>query len=295
MTHKPLHNLLINQNPDGGWGYAPGDDSVVEVTSAVSLAIANHPEAEAAVSNSLKWLITNQNLDGGWGITSSDGRSGWQTAWAVLALSQLSENLSNLYRGVNWLIRVEIAEINRETDKQMIRDMFSFDPNLRGWPWQPGEATFVEPTTIAMLALSSVENSRPILARINEGINYLHDRRCAEGGWNVGNPEMFSKNLPPRAHPTAWGILALDQAAPEEILQQDIDALREQISIDGGPLAIAWGILALRSQHLDDTAERAKLESLSLSNGSWDDNPYTTATAMMAIDENFTFPGIHHG
>jgi hypothetical protein len=295
MSEKPLDFLLTTQNPNGGWGYAPGEDSIVEASAAVSLAIAPHAEAQAAHSNCLSWLISSQNLDGGWGISSSDGKSGWQTAWAVLALSQLTSNISGVYSGVNWLIKVDIAEINQEADKQMLRDMFSFDPNLRGWPWQPGEATFVEPTTIAMMALTTVQNSVPIQRRIDEGTKYLNDRRCDGGGWNVGNPEMFSKSLPPRAHPTAWAILALNITAPDLITDQDISALREQMMIDGGPLALAWGILALRNLNLDSAAEKQALESIRLPNGSWDDNPYSTATSMMALDDNFKFPGTRHG
>ena len=50
---------------------------------------------------------------------------------------------------------------------------------------------------------------------------------------------------------------------------------------DGGTLALAWGLLALRTLGEDDAAA-ARLALLRDGDGGWNSNPYHTAVAMMA-------------
>jgi hypothetical protein len=93
---------------------------------------------------------------------------------------------------------------------------------------------------------------------------------------------MFSQPLQPRAHPTAWTLLALRQIAPDRILPDDIQALRHQMDMDGGALALGLGLLALRKLNEDGATFRARLHALQGSDGSWNSNPYHTALALLA-------------
>ena len=274
--------LLRAGNPDGGWAYAVNQPSCVEATAAVTLALRDRPDAAEARSRGLAWLVAAQNRDGGWGLTREDGESGWQTAWAALVLAHEDDQGDPLKKAIGWLLRVEAMKFADDKLQGGVRQALAFDPTLRGWPWLPNQASWVEPTALAVLALANVPAATPIAARLDEAVRYLQDRRCTTGGWNVGNPVMLGASLPPRAEPTAWVMLALAPLDRDAIVPDDITALRSCMQHDGGTLALAWGLLALRVLGEDDAAGAARLAALQASDGGWDGNPYHTAVAMMA-------------
>jgi len=274
--------LMSTQNPDGGWSYATGEPSVVEVTAAVTLALQDQPDAAAARGRGLAWLVAAQHRDGGWGLTVEDAESGWQTAWAALVLAREGEPGDPLEKAIGWLLRVEALKFADDKLQGGLRQLLAIDPTLRGWPWLPNQASWVEPTALAVLALAKVPATTPIAVRLDEAVRYLKDRRCTKGGWNVGSPVMLGASLPPRAEPTAWVMLALAPLARDAIVPQDLTALRSCMQHDGGTQALAWGLLALRVLGEDDEAGAARLAALQASDGGWNGNPYHTAVAMMA-------------
>jgi hypothetical protein len=98
---------------------------------------------------------------------------------------------------------------------------------------------------------------------------------------------MLGKALPPRAHPTAWVLLALARIAPQAIVPEDLAALRADMEEDGGALAMAWGILALSTLGQEDALATSGLAGLQASGGGWNGNPYHTAVAIMALQGGF--------
>lgn len=278
--------LLKHQGDDGGWGYAPGQAATVEGTAAAALALAGIADANAAYRRAVAWLIAAQHADGGWGLTRADHESGWQTAWAVLALGRGAETTAQAAaRGADWLLRVPLARNEKTEDVRWVQAVAQIDPTLRGWPWLPDQASWVEPTALTLLALWPFSAARGISARLAEAVRYLQDRRCQGGGWNVGNPVMFSNPLPMRACPTAWVLLALARVAPEAIRPDDLAALRGEMRADGSASALGWGLLALRTLGQDDPAAAARLLARQGADGGWDANPYHTAVAVLALRE----------
>ncbi|MEJ5199331.1 MAG: prenyltransferase/squalene oxidase repeat-containing protein [Anaerolineae bacterium] len=275
--------LLRAQNADGGWGYAVGHASTVEATAAAVLALAGDDAAADAVARAVGWLLAAQHGDGGWGLTADDPESGWQTAWAVLALARVGVDESALHQGKAWLLSAPLVRIEKAEDIRWAKDILGIDPTLRGWPWLPGQAAWVEPTALALLALVPWADQQEVSLRLDEGMRFLLDRRCGGGGWNVGNPVMFSRPLPPRAIPTAWALLALKQIAPNTIADGDIATLRQEMRRDGSTSALAWGLLALRTLGQDDPAAADRLVALRSAEGGWDASPYHTAIALLAL------------
>jgi len=281
--------LLTAQNRDGGWGYAPGQASVVEPTAAVSLAISGEPAGTDAYHRALDWLDKGQHSDGGWGLGHRDGESTWQTAWAVLLLARAGVAADALDKGIEWLLQVGTLQVADDEMQKEIKRKNGIDLAVRGWPWLPGQAAWVEPTALTMLALKAVSASQSpaIVTRLSEAVRCLQDRRCLNGGWNVGSPIMLGAFLPPRANPTAWALLALQRTAPEAILLEDRAVLRAEMHRDNGVLALAWGLLALRALDEDDARARDRLLAWQGPDGSWARNPYLTAVATMAMKGRF--------
>ncbi len=279
---RALDFLLATQDRDGGWAYTIGQPACVEPTAAAVLALRTEPALKTAAERGLAWLRAAQHRDGGWGLNAADPESAWQTAWGILALRTSSRDEAASACARAWLLAVET--LTSETDEMQAEweRLLSINSRLRGWPWRPGEASWIEPTALALLALAGETASAQAAARIGEATHYLTDRRCTDGGWNFGNPFMLGAALPPRAHPTALAILALSRVAPDAIEPADLAALGREMAADRGALALAWGLLALRAVGEDDAAAAATLAALQGADGGWNDNPYHTAMAMLA-------------
>lgn len=288
--------LLASQDASGGWAYAPGQAPSVEPTAMVMNALSAFPggaEDAQAVQRAVEWLLAGQIQDGGWGIYPEDLQGCWLTAWAVLALSssfflELPTEQMKLAveQGAAWLLQVEALQFEDAELLGVGSRVAGIDFSLRGWPWQPGEASWVEPTALALLALTAAGFTLDE-PRLAEAVQYLVDRRCPGGGWNVGNPRMFNALLPAHAHPTAWALLALEMVAPDQILPEDLANLKAEMRQDQGTMALAWGLAALLALKQEDEEMRSWLASRQLEDGSWDHNPYWTALAFWALEARF--------
>jgi len=274
--------LISAQHVSGGWGYSTGQKPVVEPTGAVLLAIRYEPLAFNSYQRGISWLLSSQHQDGGWGINEDDLESGWQTAWALSALRYTTQNQDSIAKSVEWLITVGTIEITQEEfQKQEIPKRDNNDAFI--WPWLPGQAGWIEPTAMAILALDGMTKSRLADFRIGAAINYFRQYRTADGGWNIGNAGPLDTIVIPRAYPTALVLMALARIAQPEIKAIDLYALRQDLSRDPSILIQSSGLLALRTLREDDEALISNITEHQLPNGSWDDNPFFTAWAIMAF------------
>ncbi len=280
-TMSGIGFLLAGQNPDGGWGYGAQGKSAVEPTAAVLLALQKTLSDEEARRRAIAWLRGAQRRDGGWGFNSDDPESAWHTSWGVLALAKTGEKGNHLDRGAKWLLNVIMLEL-RQDAMEASGKVLQIDLSLRGWPWLPGESAFIEPTALALLAFESAGEA-PGDQRIREAVRYIQDRRCPGGGWNVGNPIMFNSVLPARAYTTALVLLALAGRARGVIRPEDLRTLRNEMDREGSPLALAWGLLALRALGENDPAAETRLLQMQGRNGAWEDSPHKTAGSLMGI------------
>ena len=281
MIEQAVSYLEVTQNGDGGWGYFGGQQSAVEPTSAAVIGLAAASRDRLAREAAMDWLLSAQNADGGWGLTMGDGDSGWQTAWALLALDGYGLAAAVVERGRNWLLAADFLHF-QETDVGEGKDpVLGIDLKLNGWPWQPGQATWVEPTALALLALRHPPTGAQ--PRLNEAVAYLLDRRCQGGGWNVGNPYMFGAALPARAQPTALALVALTHSLVEAITTSDLETLHRESHHEGTAWATALSALALRALDEDVTEEQASLRALQGGDGGWEGSPYATGLALLAL------------
>lgn len=269
--------LLQSQNADGGWGYRLKGMSYVEPTSAVLLVL-SEPNARARGRD---FLLSLQHADGGWGIAAMDAESGWMTAWAVRALADFPEADAAMRRGADWLIENAGLVVRDESARAKINELFKIDSTLRGWGWQRGDASWVHPTALAILAL--VAAGQADHSRTHAGVQYLLDRACPDGGWNIGNPWMLGKKIPATIQDTSVALLALrsvgvteDEGRRTKALHYLRDALtRAQTSAE-----LVWGIYALKSWKVEMSDALQRLNAMQRTDGSWDGNPFITAIAM---------------
>jgi hypothetical protein len=283
LDQGPAARFLAGaQDASGGWAYRPGASPSVEPTAAAILALRRAGGAEDALAKGVNWLTGLQHADGGWGMSAEDDESAWHTAWALLALAGESSGRTVLSRARDWLLAAPVAVGENDETQVETKKLLDIDVSLRGLPWSPYEASWVEPTGLAMLALHAAPATEQAQARADEAARYLDDRRCRGGGWNFGNPVMLGAALPPRAHTTAVSLLALARVAPERVTPEDVAALRHQMASEGGALALAWGLLALKQLSEPAADFETRLAALQQPDGSWNSNAYHTALALLA-------------
>jgi hypothetical protein len=212
-----IERLLANQLPDGGFGAKIGLPGNSESTALALLALRAHPQHDEHADRARTWLLSRQRPDGSFRLFDDAEDGSWVTPWALLALQPEEEvGADVLRRGADWVAQREgrrLGLIARVMFRLLpAEERTALDPELVGWPWHGGSFSWVEPTSVSLLALKRL---RPVLGddfpaeRIEEGEKLLYDRECDGGGWNYGNSAVLGEELKPYPDVTAIALLAL--------------------------------------------------------------------------------------
>jgi hypothetical protein len=197
--------LIQKQNPDGGWPYVRGV-SWTEPTAYAVMALLTVGESGAA-ERGLRWLRATQRSDGGWAPHGAVDRSTWVTALAALApLERLGEKAHA--RAISWLLKTtgeESSSIYR-LRQWLLGNAAGRETPPPGWPWFPGNAAWVGPTALAVIALEKEgrrRSSAAVADRVECGRQFLLARACADGGWNHGSARDLEDSRP---YPETTGL-----------------------------------------------------------------------------------------
>jgi Prenyltransferase and squalene oxidase repeat len=256
-----LEFLRKSQNPDGGWGYFPGKGSWFEPTTYAMLALQGRRESEGDLDRAWKLLLSWQLADGSFRPSGQVADGTWVTALAVTLASVRGVDDDSVRRSVDWLLR----DVGAEHDVPMrVASFFHWlptklDVSHEGWPWREGNASWIEPTSQTLVALKKVashQRTREVERRVQEGEKLVLSRRCSDGGWNCGNPNVFNYDLPSYPETTGLALLGL-LGRNEQELAGALDVARRFRAETKSSLAKAWLQLALRchSQPLEAPAE----------------------------------------
>jgi hypothetical protein len=212
--------LLSRQNPDGGWPYRNGS-SWTEPTVYAVMALLAAGRADDA-SRGLRWLTSAQRRDGGWPPQPAVDESTWVTG--LLALLPIGEALpaARHAAAIQWLMETVGHEstIGYRVREWLLGNVVPADQEFAGWPWIPGAAAWVGPTSIALLALGHEYARRPSSAirdRILTGRKFLFCRMCQGGGWNHGSARPLGYDSNPYPETTGMALAALRGVATPEV------------------------------------------------------------------------------
>jgi hypothetical protein len=245
-----LKFLRRTQNPDGGWGYFPDKQSWFEPTTYAMLALQSAPGTDASLDRAFKLLRSWQTPDGSSRPNGEVQGGTWVTAQAVTLACVRGIYDDKVRNSVDWLLRVVGAESSAAMRAAAFFHLLKTkaDFSHEGWPWRDGNASWVEPTAQALVALKKVskKNRSPELdRRVNEGEALLLSRRCSDGGWNQGNPNVLNYDLPSYPETTALALLGLQGRSRAELDQPLALAARFRAETRSS-LARAWLVIALR-------------------------------------------------
>ncbi len=245
-----LKFLRQAQNADGGWGYFPGKQSWFEPTTYAMLALQGRPGSEESLKSAFKLLRSWQTPDGSSRPNGQVEDGTWVTAQAVTLACVRGIYDDKVRSSVDWLLRVVGAESSLAMRAAAFFHLLKTkaDVSHEGWPWRDGNASWIEPTAQALMALKKVSKnyrSPELDRRVADGEALILSRRCSDGGWNCGNPNVLNYDLPSYPETTALALLGLQGRSRTELDQPLALAGRFRAETRSS-LARAWLVIALR-------------------------------------------------
>jgi len=246
-----LSFLRNTQNPDGGWGFTAASQSRVEATAWALLALREFPSAAEAerIERAVRFLHSVQLPDGSWPSAPGQQQGSWVTALACWSLKLAPESRQAVSQGLDWLSHERPAD-SRQWQRFLRRlaarkDIVAQNDAYFGWSWTPGTASWVEPTSYAMLVLR--HGAPNVQRRLRRAELMLFDRMCPGGGWNCGNPMVYGVPGEAQIGPTVWALLALRETPVRGEIKKSLDWLERNWQAVSSPGSLALAQIGLSS------------------------------------------------
>lgn len=238
--------LIARRHSKGGWPYRTGGAPATEPTALAVLALGNDPQAADARAAAADWLTGRQQAGGLFAACETHQEGGWTTPLAAMALRQ-EGRASAVEKAAAGLLQQAVFTFNTTATRRI----YGYDASIPGWPWTPGDFSFVEPTALAVLFLKQHGQGGEV--RVASGASMLRARVLASGGWNYGEPQVLEGDLFPTAVPTALALLALGDE-PDETTAAARTWLQGQRGQLRSLFSLAWTVAALNALGMADAA-----------------------------------------
>ena len=245
-----LDFLRQAQNPDGGWAYFPGKQSWLEPTTYAMLALDGTSGSGPALERAWTLVRSWQTPEGSSRPSGQVAGGTWITAHTVTLACVRGVYDANVRRSVDWMLSVVGAEHGLTMRAASFLHLLQtkLDVSHEGWPWRNGNAAWIEPTVHTLVALKKVSDhyhSNELERRVREGEALILSRRCSDGGWNCGNPNVLNFDLPSYPETTGLALLGLQGRSGAE-LAGPLSVARQFRKETKSSLARAWLTIALR-------------------------------------------------
>jgi hypothetical protein len=256
-------------------------------------------------SDAVDWLVVNQDPSGLWG---TDKTTPFRDATMVaVALSDVGYSGATIDDGIqainstptsttDYLARKIVALVfvnESDIDQGLLDSLADLQNADGGWGFARGYGSSVFETGLALVALGNAQYSGS--SALSSGMSYLQSSQNPDGGWPVVDGDTS------RVYYTGYAMLGLASMWWHSDVSAELAAgdawLRTQPHVDGGygtgdasnPFETGLALMGLSltdPTSAEALAARAYLESSQLPNGSWNDDAYSTALAMMGIYDN---------
>jgi hypothetical protein len=235
IAYKELSGRLL---PNGGILNQSDGQFCVDATAWGILAFHGAGEKQANLERHRARLIHEQDEDGRLSVNRSHPDSYWPTALAVLAWQDSSHSQAAQGRAIRFLLETTGVHRPRRSD-----ELAAHDPLLKGWPWVGGTHSWIEPTALAVIALTATGHGQH--DRVREAIQMLLDRQLPHGGWNYGNTLVFGRELHPMPDSTGAALAGLASQAEQGTVARSLDYLQDEVDRLRTPISLGWSLLGL--------------------------------------------------
>jgi hypothetical protein len=230
---------IENRQIAGGFSEQPGGICRPDSTAWAILALA-HNRFNPRLVDSGRDSLTASQLSSGCVSYPQAFNVFWPTSLAILAWHGSPRHQEAQKRALNFLLETSGTHWKREPNSPLAHDTW-----LKGWGWTGGTHSFVEPTSLAILALDIAGcQEHP---RFREGLDLLINRQLPHGGWNYGNTLVYGNELYPFIDTTGVALAALGGHVDKEDVARSLLYLRSQVQSCRTPLSLAWALFGLRA------------------------------------------------
>lgn len=233
-----INTLLSRELAAGGFSEQADGPFRPDATAWSIIAFTFNREQDQCVERSRQRLLRGQNKDGRFSVTQDHPEVFWPTALAALALQGASEHKEAQRLAIRFLLDTSGAHFPRPADSPL-----SHDTAIPGWPWVDATHSWVEPTALALLALTVSGHGNHLRAR--QATRLLLDRQLPGGGWNYGNTRVFGQELRPLPASTGVALQALAGRTENASVATSLSYLQSILPHTRTPFSLGWGLLGL--------------------------------------------------
>jgi squalene cyclase len=280
---------------------------VLPLLSALTILFLYSPAMSQQINNGLNYLTTSQNSDGSWGNGTTDTEILPATVQVMETLKTLNQTGDPSYvNAVLWLQNQSLdttdylseriyALLAAGSDKDML--LWYLDELVIAWGGYDEYGVNNLDTALVLLAFKRINYSDQNI--ISTALGFLLSTQNLDGGWGF-YPSACSncEADPSNVYMTAMVLKTLSQYRTiynlETAINNGVSYLLTKQNPDGGfgssPSTVyetALAFLAMVESGFDISSVAPQainyLTSTQLPNGSWNDDPYSTALALRAL------------
>lgn len=232
---KPLSERALL---DGGFSGRIGGRYRPDATAWAALALAAVGVQEDLTQSARSRLAADQMEDGRLSVSPGYPQAFWPTPLAVIAWHRSPAHRESQSRALDFLLGTTGKHWKKRSDSPV-----GHDTAIRGWPWIEGTHSWVEPSSMVLLALELTGHGDH--ERAQEARRMLLDRQLERGGWNHGNTTVFCQELRPMPTSTGLALNALAGRLRREHVEKSLWYLKDQLDHLCTPLSLGWSLLGL--------------------------------------------------
>lgn len=239
MLNADIVKALVGRRlPDGGFATQTGGDYRPDATAWAILGLAAAGWKPADLHAARTRLAADQLADGRLPLAREHPEAFWPTPPAILAWQGAAGFSAYQAKAVHFLLASSGQHFPKKNDSP-----FGHDTTIRGWSWIDGTHSWIMPSSLAILALTTAGWGDQ--ERVQEARQLLLNRQLPAGGWNYGNTTVFGQVLHPMPETTGAALTALAGCVPASEVAASLAYLAKRVAQIRTPLSLSWGLLGL--------------------------------------------------